>query len=340
MLIEVTEQSQAGDARRRAVEFAERMEMSETQRGQVAIAATEIATNLVKHAGKGHILLQQFLRNGHSGLRIMGVDKGPGISDVSLALEDGHSTADSMGGGLGAIRRLSDGFDLYTSPGAGTVVDAVFWQGKDKRPAAGALAMEIACVSEPIRGEVENGDGWGFRFLPDSVILMVVDGLGHGILAAEAAREAERVLNETKRVWPEEIATDMHLALKKTRGAAASVARIDPMTGLLYFSGVGNVSATVVDGVTTRSMASHNGTLGHQMSRVQQFTCPWNKESILVMHSDGLASRWDLKRYPGISRKPPSVIAAVLHRDFQRERDDATVLVAKAVRAEKDPLHS
>jgi hypothetical protein len=78
-------------------------------------------------------------------------------------------------------------------------------------------------------------------------------------------------------------------------------------------------------------MASHNGTLGMSTERVQEFTCPWDNDSVLVMHSDGLATRWDLKQYPGIWSKAPSMIAAVLHRDFGRQRDDVTVLVAKAV---------
>ena len=78
-------------------------------------------------------------------------------------------------------------------------------------------------------------------------------------------------------------------------------------------------------------MASHNGTVGHQMQRVQEFTFPWNADSLLVMHSDGLKSSWDLERYPGIWSKHPGLIAAMLYRDFSRERDDVTVLVAKTL---------
>lgn len=120
------------------------------------------------------------------------------------------------------------------------------------------------------------------------------------------------------------------MALKKTRGAAMSIARIDLEKRLLSFAGVGNVSACIVAPGSSRSLAWHNGTLGQQMERLQEFIAPWNQDSILVMHSDGLASRWDLERYPGIWMKHPSMIAALLHRDFTRGRDDVTVLVAKA----------
>jgi len=327
MLVEVSEPSQAGDARRKAVGLAQSLAMDEVRCGEIAIAATEIATNLVKHAGRGYILMERIGRAGNPGLRLIGVDKGPGIEDVTQALRDGHSSGGTMGSGLGAIKRISDAFDLYTTPGSGTVVCAAF-RGRQASPLP-ASVLEVACVSEPLRGEEANGDGWAVKDSADSALLMVVDGLGHGVMAAEAAREAERILTATSSTSPDAIVEDLHLALKKTRGAAAGVAKIDPAKGLLSFAGVGNVAGTVAEPNASRSLASHNGTLGHRMERLQGFTCPWNKESILVLHSDGLVTRWDLKRYPGIWKKSPCVIAAVLHRDFCRERDDVTVLVAK-----------
>jgi anti-sigma regulatory factor (Ser/Thr protein kinase) len=329
MLIPVIELSQAGDARRQIQGAAEDLKMTETRCGVIALAATEMATNLVKHAGGGHLLVQKLTQDEHSGLRLISVDKGPGIRDVGHALSDGHSTAGSMGTGLGAIRRLSHAFDVYSIPGAGTVIRADFWNGKNK-PALPAPAVEIGVVSEPIAGEDVCGDGWGIRPTRNGVLAMVVDGLGHGILAAEAAREAERVLAETRLDSVHEILQDSHRALKKTRGAAYGIARIEMEKRLLTFCGVGNVAASIVAPGTSRSVASHNGILGQNMERVQEFTVPWNDNSLLVMHSDGLGSRWDLEKYPGIWGKHASVIAAVLHRDFTRGRDDVTVLVAKA----------
>jgi anti-sigma regulatory factor (Ser/Thr protein kinase) len=328
MLIEVTESSQTGDARRKVLAWAEESQMGETRSGAIALATTEMATNLVKHAGRGHILVQPLRNNGSRGLRITSVDKGPGIADIARALSDGHSTAGSMGTGLGAIRRVSDNFDLYSVPGAGTVISAEFWNGNlthsNPRP------IEIAVISEPIAGEDVCGDGWGVRHMTDAVNIMVVDGLGHGILAAEAAREAERIMAETRLDQPEAILHDVHAALRKTRGAAIGISKIDLMKRLLTFAGVGNVSTSVVAPGTSRTLASHNGILGQNIERVQEFTVPWNDNSLLVMHSDGLGSRWDLERYPGIWNKRASLVAAVLHRDFCRGRDDVTVLVAKA----------
>jgi serine/threonine protein phosphatase PrpC len=158
---------------------------------------------------------------------------------------------------------------------------------------------------------------------------MVVDGLGHGEFAAEAAREAERIVSEAQSSTACQIVRDCHDALKKTRGAAIAVAIIDHPKKVMSFCGLGNVSAVLLSATGRRGLASHNGTVGHTLHRIQEFTVPWDEESLLIMHSDGLGSRWDLDRYPGILRKHPSLLAAVLYRDFARQRDDATVLVVK-----------
>lgn len=330
MLIEVSESSQTGEARRRAVECAEELEFDEARRGAVAIAATEMASNLVKHAGKGSILLQSIHDDGHPTLRVMAIDRGPGIANVPQALADGHSTTGSMGTGLGAIRRLSDSFEIYSGPQVGTIIRADF-RTLSARPGKEPARVEIGAVSEPITGEEVCGDGWAVRSTPGGMLMLVVDGLGHGMLANEAAQEAKRVLAETRSVEPHNIVVDVHAALKKTRGAAMAIAKLDLDNRVLKFAGVGNISASIVSAGSSRGLPSHNGTLGQVARRIQEFTYPWNAQDVLIMHSDGLATKWNLEQYPGIWSKHPSIIAAVLHRDFSRGRDDVTVFVAKSL---------
>jgi anti-sigma regulatory factor (Ser/Thr protein kinase) len=327
MLIEISDTSQSGEARRKATAFAAGLGIEPSRQGAVALAATEMATNLVKHAGKGYILLQKVGQNGNTALQMLSVDSGPGIADISRALEDGHSTAGTMGSGLGTIQRLADAFELYSVPNAGTVVRAEFWHSRagHRRP-----SMQVGIVSEPIPGEEVCGDGWSIRVLAEAMLFMVVDGSGHGTLAAEAAREAEQVLAQATVQSLPELVHEAHAALRKTRGAALAVAKVDAEKGLLRFAGVGNIAASIVSAETSRSMVSHNGIVGQLVTRVQEFTYPWSHDSILIMHSDGLGTRWDLQRYPGILSKHPSVISAILHRDYWRGRDDVTVLVAKS----------
>lgn len=334
MIIRVTDSTHAGEARRHAAFLAGDAKLGERESGSLAIAVTEMVTNLVKHAGNGTMIVEAVTHNGSSGVRLLGLDRGPGIRDLNAALRDGFSTAGTAGSGLGAIKRLSNIFDIYTSPGHGTAVLAEFWP--PKKPAHNLPPLEVGVVSIPIKGEDICGDGWGVRKTAESMLLMVVDGLGHGILAAEAAQEAQRIFRDTRRASPSSILQDSHDALKKTRGAAMAIASLNFDSQVISYAGVGNISASIVTPQDSRGMASHNGTVGHQLQRIQEFTFPWNSNSILVMYSDGLRSAWDLKSYPGIWSKHPGLIAGILYRDFYRERDDVTVLVAKN-RAEAEP---
>ena len=325
-VLELNDATHAGLARRAIARCAEEISMDETDRGRLAIAVTEMATNVLKHAHKGKMLCEPLANNGSGGLRIIAFDDGPGIQNIGAALSDGFSTAGTAGSGLGAVQRLATHFDIFSVPDHGTCVLAEFWP-QQKVPSVSPL--QVGVVSVPVRGETVCGDGWKVKANADRTYLMVVDGLGHGEFAAEAAREAERILSEAQSSSPLAVLRDCHDALRKTRGAAVAVAAIDRDKGTLSFCGLGNISASLASARGSRGIASHNGTVGHNFHRTQEFTFPWDDSSVLIMHSDGVSARWDLDSYPGIRKKHASLIAAMLYRDFARERDDATVLVAK-----------
>jgi len=327
-VMELGHSSQAGEIRRAAVAYAERMGLNETERGTVAIVATEMATNVLKHAKQGLMVCQGLGYNGWSGLRLISLDRGPGIRNLHAAMEDGYSTAGSPGSGLGSLRRLSSRLEIFTLPGRGTCVAAEFWP-KGQRD-QDRTRVEVGAICLPIRGEEVCGDAWTVKRIPDGLIILVVDGLGHGILAAEAANEAVRIVEESQSISPLALLQDCHDALKKTRGAAVAIAAIDQRKQTLSFAGLGNISGSILTPQSSRGLTSHNGTVGHQMHRSQEFTLPWTQESLLIMHSDGLGSRWNLSDYPGLWTREANTIAAVLYRDFTRGRDDTTVLVGKS----------
>jgi hypothetical protein len=110
----------------------------------------------------------------------------------------------------------------------------------------------------------------------------------------------------------------------------AAIAEIRPKEQKLRYVGVGNISAVLLSGGTSRSLVSHNGTLGMTIARIQEFSVDWPADGVLVLHSDGLQSRWDLGGYAGLMVRHPAVIGGALLRDFRRQRDDASVVVVKA----------
>jgi anti-sigma regulatory factor (Ser/Thr protein kinase) len=329
----VEEDSQIGHARRAATAMAERLAFSEVRAGQVALVVSELATNLVRHAKRGEILLRPIRHDdagesGPTGVEILAIDAGPGIPDVALSRRDGHSTAGTLGQGLGAIDRQSDFSQIYTQP-AGTVVLARLWREREP-PAARLPRYQIGAVHVSKAGEDVCGDDWDWRMRDDRLAIFVADGLGHGVAAHEAARAAIRTFHRSHEETPQRAIQDVHAALRATRGAAAAMIAIDLERGVARYSGVGNVSCVVHLATGARqSLLSHNGTAGHTAPRIQEFSYPVPPQSIVIMHSDGLGTHWDLMSYPGLRTRHPSVIAGVLYRDFSRRRDDVTVVIAK-----------
>ena len=330
----LTELSQVAAPRRAVSTLASRLGFDETRGGKASLIVSELATNLAKHARRGEILLRPL--NGNSpgaipGIEILAIDAGPGMSDVSLSRRDGHSTAGSLGHGLGGIERQSDCFEIYTHA-SGTVMLARVY--RESPPATARRSRyEIGAVQVSHPNEDICGDDWCARVRDDRIAIMIADGLGHGLGAHEAARAASAVFARMYEESPARIIEDIHAALRATRGAAVSVLEVDGSRGVARYCGVGNVSGVVLHaGGTRHSMVSQNGTAGHTAGRIHEFNYPVPPDSIIVMASDGLGTHWDLGAYPGIQTRHPSIIAAVLYRDFSRRRDDVTVVVTKARR--------
>lgn len=320
--IAITDRSSVGEARRTATRVAQLIGFDVQRRSDIGIVATELANNVLLHGLSGELLICP-IDVGSEWLDIMALDKGPGIRDVNRAFEDGISTKGTAGHGLGAVKRLSDEISLYSNPGAGTVVFCRF------RLRQAFKQIPLGIISIPVSGEIICGDS--YLALPGAKrsLFMVVDGLGHGAIAGNAANEALKAVETASQESLGDILTTAHNALKATRGAAMSIAMVDHERSVVTYAGVGNISATIVSGTSARGMVSRNGTLGAVFPKVQEYTYPFQEGAMLLMFSDGLNSRCGLSEYPGgILKRPPGLIAALLYRDFSRRRDDATVLVA------------
>lgn len=324
----IVESSQAGEARRIAIALASRLGFNETERGKVGIVVTEAANNLVRHAKDGELVLQPLTRNKIEGIEILALDKGPGISNISECLRDGFSTGGTSGTGLGAMSRLSAFFDIYSVPKLGSACLSQLWANSSPvKPLESDLDRGVVCL--PKIGEEISGDAWATAQNSGRTLLLVADGLGHGPQAAQASREAVRIFRANLGKSPKEIVEAAHAALRSTRGAALAIAEVNFEQLTVRFAGVGNISGTILAQEKTNSLVSYNGTVGHEVRKIQEFVYPWPKGGLLVMHSDGLGSQWRLDRYPGLVTKHPSLIAGVLYRDFNRGRDDVTVLVVR-----------
>lgn len=322
--LELQDVSQVAEARRAVTTLCASHGISEELRGQAALVVTEAASNVIKHGGGGE-LLAQVVGDGGRAVEILALDKGRGMADVARCMEDGFSTAGTPGTGLGAIRRQSKRFDVYSQPGAGTALFAHL--GPEIWPEPRAARFCGLSIAKP--GESACGDAWTVATGAGKTLAMVADGLGHGPQAADASRAAVRALAEVGLQGPEAVLEAAHGRLRALRGAAVAVAELDFERRAVGFAGVGNISGVVVAPGHRQALFSHNGTVGHELRKLQRFDYRWPGEAVLVMASDGIATGWDLAKYPGLLARDPAVIAGVLYRDFRRTRDDATVLVVR-----------
>ncbi|HEY0936367.1 MAG TPA: anti-sigma regulatory factor [Trebonia sp.] len=320
--VRVEDPSAAAACRSAAKALASRLDFPEIRADQLALAVTEAATNLHKHASQGSMLLRITREGDRPGIELVAIDAGPGMQDPGAALRDGHSTSGTLGIGLGTIQRLADFCDLYAVPGRGTALVARFWP--ERRPGPGPRSAGLV---RPITGETECGDVFGAAGTDGTVTGVLCDGLGHGPLAARAALEAVAAVLEAPAAEPAALVERAHRRLGHTRGGAIGVVQVAGQA--VRYAGLGNIAATILAGGGRKGMLSVPGIVGHQARTIRQFDYAAPPGAAVILHSDGLSARWDPAALPGLNARDPLVIAATLLAQAGSHRDDAGVLVLR-----------
>ncbi|MGF6097003.1 ATP-binding protein [Pseudomonas sp. 18175] len=313
----IEEVSQIGHTRRVAQKLAEQLGFDETDAGRVALVATELASNILKHADHGALHLRA---TGNGGVELLAVDRGQGF-ELNNCLVDGFSTGGTQGIGLGAISRQAQVFDVHADS-RGTAILARLWPRNTP-----VKDIRYGVSQHSLHNDPHCGDAWHLAIEPGRFSVLVADGLGHGEQAEQAAKAGEQVFAQAAFVDATVLMNDMHTAMGGTRGGAMAVAQYDAVADNLRFTGVGNIGASLIGPDKSRGLASHPGIVGVQFRKAHPFDYAQVAGQLLILYSDGLQSRWNLSDYPGLAHRHPALIAAILHRDFCRGRDDVTVFV-------------
>ncbi|MDN0198985.1 ATP-binding SpoIIE family protein phosphatase [Streptomyces sp. S.PNR 29] len=335
--VPVHDSTRVRDARVAAEHAAALAGLDEKRTAAAALVATELATNLLKHAGGGQVLIDVVAppvltqcRDGARAVQIATVDHGPGIADVPAALGDGFSTTRSLGAGLGTCLRVADEFDLHSVPGRGTV--ALARLGSGDATSREAVGLRAGGVNIPFAGAEYSGDAFAWVRADDRLTLMLADGLGHGPEAARASTAAVEALRRSAHLGPAELLRQLDTALGGTRGAAVAVAQVDTRAERLRFAGIGNVGARLREGDRWRHLVSRPGIVGvHRHASLREEEVAWGADRLLILHSDGLPSRWVPPSDGSLATADPAVTAAVTIRDASSPaspvRDDTAVAV-------------
>lgn len=316
-------------AKRAVREPAAALGMNETVVEELVLVVHELATNLVKHADGGTIRIRTLDEPERRGLQIQSVDSGAGIADAEQALEDGVSTTGTPGYGLGTVHRLMDDMQISSreAPESGLLITCTRWL--EQSVAKVDCPFEFGVVTRPHPKMAVNGDAFILKRGGTRALVAVIDGLGHGQFAMRAARSAREYIERHHEQPLEPLVLGINRACRATRGVVLALARLDWTAETLQFASIGNIEARA-HGVGERiSLPLRRGVVGMRAPTPHVVEHRWLPSHILVLHSDGLSTRWSWSDFPGISDLSAAATARRLFRSLAKPDDDATVLVVK-----------
>ena len=297
---------------------------------EVAIAVTELATNLVKHARAGHMIFTMVHESGRSGIQIESIDSGPGIPDVNRVVADGYSTARSLGYGLGAVNRLMDEFTIVSprKHGKGVHLTCKRWKQADSC-ADMVCPLEFGVATRPHPRETLNGDTFVTKRSAATALVGVIDGLGHGQLAHRSASTARLYVENHAQQPLEAIFRGANYACRSSNGVVMALARFAFRRDRMSFASVGNIESRVFGTKEKIDFIVRRGVVGLNAPEAFVTEHPWRPASTLVLHSDGLKTSWSWDEFPTAQELSADALARLLLRRLGRDDDDATVLVVK-----------
>lgn len=297
--------------------------------GELDIIVAELVSNLVKHAGGGQVWVKLLEEGGQQGIELISVDNGPGMKDVTRMVADGVSTKNTLGQGLGAMKRLSDVFQIFSQKGWGTVI--IIRLFKERLPHVKKIPKEeIRSVVLPKPGEEACGDGFFSTTTKDHIKMFLGDGLGHGPEAAHAVTEAGNAFLNCTENNPTEIIRHLNNEVKKTRGLVGTVAVFDIHQKKWKICGVGNISTKIMSPANGKNLIAYNGIIGLNVPRtLNAQEIDYEKGQHIIMCNDGLKSKWETVNYAAIQRYDASILSAALLKDYARQTDDMSVAVCK-----------
>jgi len=194
----------------------------------------------------------------------------------------------------------------------------------------GLRLLTWAVAGAPMPGITESGDVHVTAPFDHGALVAVIDGLGHGIEAALAAKEAARLLEAHAGESVADLVQRCHDGLRKTRGAVMSIASFDERDDTVTWVGVGNVEGVLLRAKNVKgadeAIATRGGVVGYQIPALRPITLPVARGDLLVMATDGIRGGFS----GAIDREAtPDTIASAIFARYGRGSDDALVLVAR-----------
>jgi negative regulator of sigma-B (phosphoserine phosphatase) len=188
------------------------------------------------------------------------------------------------------------------------------------------VEIKIAVVSFPLQPDY-GGDAYLVKKLADKILIAVIDGLGHGRMAYEAASRTLELLADNNDPELDKLLENIHKALISTVGVVIGLALVDQQTQQITFTGIGNIIVKLISRKTTEIFLPA-GILGYQTNNSFQRVIAFSPDDILLMHTDGIADNYNLHSFSPLTLSSPVQIVRTLMSGYRRPSDDALILAA------------
>jgi anti-sigma regulatory factor (Ser/Thr protein kinase) len=337
---------------------------ADAEANKIATAASELARNILKYAGKGELLVEQLHQKRRVGVAVIASDRGPGITNIDEALTDHFSSGGTLGLGLPGVKRMMDEIEIESKPGQGTRVCVRKWLGikpvkrssvtaalqngakpraqpespdlistnvRRAESTAGAAKFDCAFFIRPCRGERVSGDIAVIAEAEKSVLVAMVDALGHGREASVVAKQAASFLRQAPHTDVVKLMSGLHETLQGTVGAAAGIGVLNRADGLMKYVGVGNTVARSL-GQRSLRLSSTAGTLGTRIRSLKEQRLQLNESDVIVFYTDGVSDRFETEQYPQLRYESAATIARAIVDRFGKDHDDAGCVVVRSAR--------
>ncbi|ATX78526.1 Anti-sigma regulatory factor (Ser/Thr protein kinase) [Mariprofundus aestuarium] len=315
-------------ARRVSKSFALALSFDEVASEQMALVASELGSNIYKHAGRGTLSLSSITVEAQHGMVIEARDWGGGIANQEEAFADGFSTAGTLGDGLGAVNRLVDSMEITSDGENGTHIIGIKMLRKNSFPMpAHENPFDIAAVSRAIPGHQVNGDAFVIKHANHRTLVAVIDGVGHGTFAHKASTTAKAYIESHFEQDLEHLLMGCSRACRATRGAVMTLVALEWQERNMHYAGIGNIESRIFNALTDKKLIVRRGIVGNRMPPPKSSLESWNSGAVMVLHSDGISTKWQWHELTPVMHLGASAVAQRIMERYGKGNDDATVLV-------------
>lgn len=308
----IVQQTDVFNSQDAAKQLAKAIGFSEQQQKDIVHIINQLGMNLIKHKIPVSITLKSIDKLDHTGMMI------------DAQIDSMNCLSNDV---LVAIKPLTDELDIHAIPHHNTQIICKKWLSSKPQSVLNC-PLDIGIVTHPKPGQEVNGDSFVIQHGHKSTLVSVIDGVGHGAMAHHAAETARSYIKHHSDQSLTGIMRGVNQVCMPTTGVVMALAHFDWQTAKLKFASIGNIEAKAFS-PNKINLPIKRGIVGRNAPQPILTEVPWTLGMMLVLHSDGLTSRWHWGEFEHLKHHSAQLLANQMYQKLHKAQDDATLLLVK-----------